>query len=114
MTQKIEMLDWKNIFNKAVGTTQTEEASISMPFKKLSSVDNLVQKTRGDRVIWALVLLLTLASLLLVYSSTASLAYRMSKSNDGLLSCRSNDACVSSLPLPITAGCHATSAASAR
>ena len=79
------MLDWKNIFNKAVGTTQTEEASISMPFKKLSSVDNLVQKTRGDRVIWALVLLLTLASLLLVYSSTASLAYRMSKSNESYL-----------------------------
>ena len=79
------MSDWKNIFKKAVVTTQTEEASISMPFARMSGVDNLVQKTRGDRVIWALVLLLTLASLLLVYSSTASLAYRMSKSNESYL-----------------------------
>ncbi len=79
------MADWKNIFNKAIGTTQTEEATAAMPFKKMSGVDNLVQKTKGDRVIWALVLLLTLASLLLVYSSTASLAYRMSKSNESYL-----------------------------
>lgn len=79
------MSDWRNIFGKAVGTTQTEEASIAAPFKKLSGVDNLVEKTKGDRVIWALVLLLTLASLLLVYSSTASLAYRMSKSNESYL-----------------------------
>lgn len=76
---------WKNIFSKAPSTTQTEEASIAMPFKKLGSVDNLVQKTRGDKVIWAIVILLTLASLLLVYSSTGSLAYRMSKSNESYL-----------------------------
>ncbi|RYY49775.1 MAG: cell division protein FtsW [Chitinophagaceae bacterium] len=56
-----------------------------MPFKRLGTVDNLVQKTRGDRVIWAIVILLTLASLLLVYSSTGSLAYRMSKSNESYL-----------------------------
>ena len=47
--------------------------------------DNLVQKTKGDRVIWAIVILLTLASLLLVYSSTGSLAYRMNKSNESYL-----------------------------
>ena len=76
---------WKNIFSKAPSTTQTEEASIAMPFKKLGSVDKLVQKTRGDKVIWAIVILLTLASLLLVYSSTGSLAYRMSKSNESYL-----------------------------
>ncbi len=46
---------------------------------------NLVNKTRGDRVIWAIVIILTLASLLLVYSSTGSLAYRMSKSNESYL-----------------------------
>ncbi|MCP9752506.1 cell division protein FtsW [Ferruginibacter sp. HRS2-29] len=46
---------------------------------------NLVKKTKGDRVIWAIVILLTLASLLLVYSSTGSLAYRMSKSNESYL-----------------------------
>ena len=46
---------------------------------------NLVSKTRGDRVIWAIVIILTLASLLLVYSSTGSLAYRMSKSTESYL-----------------------------
>src|SRR6195952_1493673 len=46
---------------------------------------NLVRKTRGDKVIWAIVIILTLASLLLVYSSTGSLAYRMSKSNESYL-----------------------------
>jgi cell division protein FtsW len=46
---------------------------------------NLVRKTRGDRVIWAIVVILTIASLLLVYSSTGSLAYRMSKSTESYL-----------------------------
>lgn len=79
------MEGWKNIFKKAIGTNQTEEGSIAVPFKRLGTVDNLVQKTKGDRVIWAIVVLLTLASLLLVYSSTGSLAYRMSKSNESYL-----------------------------
>lgn len=43
--------------------------------------DSLVKKTKGDRVIWAIVLVLTLASLLLVYSSTSSLAYKAQKGN---------------------------------
>jgi cell division protein FtsW len=47
--------------------------------------DNLVKKTKGDRAIWAIVVILTLASLLLVYSSTGSLAYRMSKSTESYL-----------------------------
>lgn len=47
--------------------------------------DNLVQKTRGDKSIWAIVLILTVASLLLVYSSTGSLAYRMSRSTESYL-----------------------------
>src|SRR6187402_1590210 len=47
--------------------------------------DNLVKKTRGDKVIWAIVIILTLASLLLVYSSTGSLAYRLSKSTESYL-----------------------------
>jgi cell division protein FtsW len=79
------MAGWKDIFNKTISTTQTEEASVAVPFKRLGTVDNLVQKTKGDRVIWAIVILLTLASLLLVYSSTGSLAYRMSKSNESYL-----------------------------
>jgi cell division protein FtsW len=47
--------------------------------------DSLVKKTKGDRVIWAIVVILTLASLLLVYSSTGSLAYRMSRSTESYL-----------------------------
>lgn len=85
LVTKEQMANWKEIFKKNPGTTQTEEGSIAMPFKRLGTVDNLVQKTRGDRVIWAIVILLTLASLLLVYSSTGSLAYRMSKSNESYL-----------------------------
>ena len=36
---------------------------------------------RGDKVIWSIVLLLVLASLLVVYSSTGSLAYKHNKGN---------------------------------
>jgi cell division protein FtsW len=46
---------------------------------------NLVSKTRGDRVIWGIVVILTLVSLLVVYSSTGSLAYRLSKSTESYL-----------------------------
>ncbi|UEG50295.1 FtsW/RodA/SpoVE family cell cycle protein [Ferruginibacter lapsinanis] len=46
---------------------------------------NLVSKTKGDRVIWAIVILLTLISLLVVYSSTGSLAYKYSKSTESFL-----------------------------
>ena len=42
---------------------------------------NLLSKTRGDKVIWALVILLTLVSLLAVYSATNSLAYKNFKGN---------------------------------
>ena len=41
----------------------------------------LLTKTRGDKVIWALVFLLVLISLLVVYSATGSLAYKMYKGN---------------------------------
>lgn len=46
---------------------------------------NLVSKTKGDRVIWGIVVILTLVSLLVVYSSTGSLAYRLSKSTESYL-----------------------------
>ncbi|WP_372947465.1 FtsW/RodA/SpoVE family cell cycle protein [Mariniphaga sp.] len=44
---------------------------------------NLVQSKifRGDRVIWVLLLLLSLLSLLIVYSSTGALAYRQASGN---------------------------------
>ncbi|MEN9962990.1 MAG: hypothetical protein RL582_85 [Bacteroidota bacterium] len=58
----------------------------SSPFKNISDVSgSLAVKTKGDRVIWTIVLMLTMASLLLVYSSTGSLAYRMSKSTESYL-----------------------------
>jgi cell division protein FtsW len=46
---------------------------------------SLVQKTSGDRVIWAIVVILSLISLLVVYSSTGSLAYKYSKSTESYL-----------------------------
>lgn len=44
-------------------------------------MNTLLNKTRGDKVIWTLVILLALMSLLVVYSSTGSLAYKMYKGN---------------------------------
>ncbi|NML20753.1 FtsW/RodA/SpoVE family cell cycle protein [Pseudoflavitalea sp. G-6-1-2] len=43
--------------------------------------NRLWSKTRGDKVIWAAVLLLALVSVLVVYSSTGLLAYKMNKGN---------------------------------
>lgn len=42
---------------------------------------HLLSHTKGDKVIWALVVLLTLVSLLAVYSATGSLAYKNYKGN---------------------------------
>jgi cell division protein FtsW len=42
---------------------------------------NLSHRTKGDKVIWAVVVLLALVSLLAVYSSTGLLAYKMYKGN---------------------------------
>jgi cell division protein FtsW len=50
-----------------------------------SSLKGLSSRTRGDKVIWAVVVLLALVSLLVVYSSTGTLAYRLSKSNESYL-----------------------------
>ncbi len=49
--------------------------NLQRPFGQLAS------KTRGDKVIWALVVLLTLVSLLAVYSATGSLAYKNYRGN---------------------------------
>lgn len=45
----------------------------------------LSRRTKGDKVIWAAVVVLALVSLLVVYSSTGTLAYKMSKSNESYL-----------------------------
>lgn len=49
--------------------------------KNTFNTNNLLNKTKGDKVIWALVVLLTLVSLLAVYSATGSLAYKNYKGN---------------------------------
>ncbi len=43
--------------------------------------EGLQQKTRGDKAIWAIVVILSLTSLLVVYSATNSLAYKLYKGN---------------------------------
>jgi len=46
---------------------------------------NLLGRTRGDKVIWAIVIMLTMVSILVVYSSIGSLAYKMNKSTSSYL-----------------------------
>jgi len=43
----------------------------------IQRIQHLLKGTQGDRIIWGVVLVLSLISLLAVYSSTGSLAYRM-------------------------------------
>jgi cell division protein FtsW len=52
-------------------------ANISSRF----STAGLRNKTQGDKVIWAIVVVLSLVSLLVVYSATNSLAYKLYKGN---------------------------------
>lgn len=59
ITKDIRSSDWKNSFNP----------------------NHLISKTKGDKVIWALVVLLALVSLLAVYSATGSLAYKNYRGN---------------------------------
>jgi cell division protein FtsW len=59
---------------------QVKETKFADLRQKLTT-DNLLKKTKGDKVIWALVVLLTLVSLLAVYSATGSLAYKNYKGN---------------------------------
>jgi cell division protein FtsW len=46
---------------------------------------NFLHRTKGDKVIWAIVILLTMISILVVYSSVGSLAYRSNKSTESYL-----------------------------
>jgi cell division protein FtsW len=59
ISKDIRANDWKNSFN----------------------ANHLLNKTKGDKVIWALVVLLALVSLLAVYSATGSLAYKNYRGN---------------------------------
>ena len=55
------------------------------PFADMPSVNavggGLLNKTKGDKYIWGIVVFLALTSLLVVYSATGSLAYKMYKGN---------------------------------
>src|SRR5690348_4819561 len=51
----------------------------------IRSPGNFLSRTKGDKVIWAIVIVLTLVSILVVYSSVGSLAYRMNKSTESYL-----------------------------
>ena len=42
---------------------------------------SLHQRARGDKYIWSIVMLLAITSLLVVYSATGSLAYKIYKGN---------------------------------
>src|SRR4051812_14939265 len=52
-----------------------ELIDVKSPFRGLG------HRTRGDKYIWGIVVLLALTSLLVVYSATGSLAYKMYKGN---------------------------------
>jgi cell division protein FtsW len=56
-----------------------EAVNIQQPIQ--NPFGHLVSKTKGDKVIWALTVLLVLVSLLAVYSATGSLAYKNYKGN---------------------------------
>jgi cell division protein FtsW len=48
-------------------------------------IEQLHSRTKGDKVIWGIVVMLTMMSLLVVYSSTGTLAYKLSKSTESYL-----------------------------
>jgi cell division protein FtsW len=53
-------------------------------FSQIPAIDvhgQIVNRTRGDKYIWGIVVLLSLISILVVYSATGSLAYKMYKGN---------------------------------
>jgi cell division protein FtsW len=52
---------------------------------KLFSFGKITTRTYGDKVIWTVVVVLTMMSLLAVYSSTGTLAYKLSKSTESYL-----------------------------
>ena len=52
---------------------------------KSFSLGSIAGRTHGDKVIWAIVVILTLMSLLAIYSSTGTLAYKLTKSPESYL-----------------------------
>ena len=76
----------KSILKQLFGPTENVEEVFNASFRGVGGMGgNLASRTKGDRVIWAIVIILTLVSLLVVYSSTGSLAYKYSKSTESYL-----------------------------
>ncbi len=48
-------------------------------------MNNILNNTKGDRWIWLIVILLSIISMLAVYSSTGTLAYKQGKANESIL-----------------------------
>ena len=67
------MSDTKNILTNTFPSPAQEVTS------------NFLSRTKGDKVIWAIVIMLTMVSVLVVYSSISSLAYKMNKSTESYL-----------------------------
>ncbi len=64
----------------------SETTNIQPEFSSFDAVrGKFLNRTKGDKVIWAIVILLTLVSILVVYSSIGSLAYKMNKSTESYL-----------------------------
>jgi len=72
-------------------TYQNSQGSKASPLGRFGGADisfaslnkeNLLKRTRGDKFIWGIVILLALISVLVVYSATGSLAYKMNKGNN--------------------------------
>lgn len=80
------MTEQKSILKKLFGIPSIQDGVFNTSKRGVEGMGGtLVQKTSGDRVIWAIVVILSLISLLVVYSSTGSLAYKYSKSTESYL-----------------------------
>ena len=66
------MAEFKNIAPRAFSSSQKVAGDIW-------------SRTKGDKVIWAIVILLTMVSVLVIYSSIGSLAYKTNKSTESYL-----------------------------
>lgn len=66
------MEDLKNIFSGKFNTAQNVTGTV-------------LRSTKGDKVIWSLVIVLALVGMLVVYSSIGSLAYKSNKSTESYL-----------------------------
>jgi cell division protein FtsW len=72
-------------------TYQETQAAKASPLGRFGGTDisfaslnkeNLLKRTTGDKYIWGIVIILALISVLVVYSATGSLAYKMNKDNN--------------------------------